>query len=67
VLRQQRLDDRFATALSASGTARDLRQQLEGALVRTKVREAQSDVRGDHTHQRDLGKVVALRDHLRAD
>ena len=67
MLRQQRLNDRLAGTLAAPGAAGDLRQQLERALGRSEVREAEADVGGDHADQRHVGKVVALGDHLRAD
>ena len=51
----------------ASGAARDLGQQLKGALGGAKVGDVQADVGADHAHQRHRRQVEALRHHLRAD
>ena len=63
----ERLHDRFACALAATGTAGDLREQLEGPLGCAEVREAEADIRRDHANQRHGREVMSLRDHLRAD
>ena len=52
--------------IAAAGASGHLGQQLKGALGGAKVRHAQADVGGDHAHQRHVGNVVALGDHLRA-
>ena len=47
--------------------ARQLRQQLERALLGAEVREPEPRVGIDHGGERDAGEVVALRHHLRPD
>ena len=64
VLGQVGLDDNLTGAISASGTARDLLQQIVGALPRSKIGQLEGKVGIDHAHKRDLGKVEALGDHL---
>ena len=53
--------------LAAARAADDLRQQLERPLGRAEVRQAEADVGRDDADERHGRKVVALRDHLRAD
>ena len=67
VVGKERLDDRLAADLAAPGTAGDLREQLERPLRRPEVGVAQPDIGGDHADERHARKIVALRDHLRAD
>ncbi len=56
-------DPRHAAASRAPG---HLREQLKGALGRAEIRHAQPHIRRHHAHQRDIGDVVPLGDHLRA-
>ena len=63
----ERLDIRLALPRAAAGSPDHLRQQLEGALGGAKIRDTEPDVGRHHADQRDLGKIVALGDHLRAD
>src|SRR6185295_11058000 len=56
-----------AGPIAAPGATGDLREQLERALRRTKVRQVEAGVGAQHADQRDAREVVALRDHLRAD
>ena len=67
VLGIERLDDRLASLFTAAGPARNLSQQLERPLGRTKIRHAQADVRRHDAYERDSRKIVSLRDHLGAD
>ncbi len=59
------LDHNVSRAGAAPGPSCDLRQQLEGPLRRAEVREVEPQVRADHAHQRHVGEVVPLGDHLR--
>ena len=60
--------NQHATALRpAAGPARDLAEELEAALRRTKVGKIDADVGVDHTDQRHIWKVQSLGDHLRAE
>ena len=49
------------------GTAGELRDERERALLGAKVREAQRLVGVDHDAERDVREVMPLGDHLRAD
>ena len=51
----------------AAAAAGELRDELEGALLGTQVREPEPGIGVDDGGQRDTGEVVALRDHLRAE
>ena len=42
-------DEHFAGELTASGAARDLREQLEGALGGAKIGAAEGEIGGDHS------------------
>ena len=66
VLGQIGLDDDLARAITATGTAGDLLQQIVGALPCAEVRQLEGEVGIDHAHERDLGKVETLCDHLGA-
>ena len=67
VLRIICLHEHFAGKFAAPGAARHLRQQLKRALGGAKIRQAEREIGGDHADERDALKIVALRDHLRAD
>ena len=54
-------------ARPAAGAAGELRDQRERPLLGAEVGEAQGRVGVDHHAERDVGEVVALGDHLRAD
>ena len=62
-----RLNQDLAGALLAAGTAGDLDDQLRHALVAAKVRAEQALIGVDHADKRQLRKVMALGQHLRAD
>ena len=64
---QVALQDHLARHVAAPGAARHLGQELERALGRAEVGQAEAHVGVDHAHQRHARKVVALRDHLGAD
>ena len=66
ILGQVGLDDHLTGTIAATGTARRLFQQVVGALPCAEVRQLEGKVGIDHAHKRDLGKVKALGDHLRA-
>ncbi len=61
------LDDGAAGLVGAACPARDLQQELEGALACTQVSAAQAGVGVDHAYQRQRGEVVTLGNDLRAD
>src|SRR5206468_7684393 len=65
-VRLNRLDDHAPRRVAAASPG-ELRQELERALLRAKVRQPESRVRVDDRGERDAREVVALRDHLRAD
>ena len=62
-----RLDQRLARLVATSRAAHYLTEQLERALRRAEICEPESDVGRNDTDERHLRKVMALRDHLRAD
>src|SRR5947209_16424861 len=62
----ERLDE-HAPRCVAAASSRELRQQLERSLLRPEVGKTEAGVRVDDGRERDAGKVVTLRDHLRAD
>ena len=51
----------------AAAPARELRDELEGALLGPKVRQRQAGVRIDDRGELDPGEVVPLGDHLRPE
>ena len=53
--------------LPAPGAAGHLREQLKRSLGCAKIRHPETDIGGDHSHQRHVRNVVAFGDHLRAD
>ncbi len=67
VIRVERLHDGFARRVAPPRASDDLREQLERPFSRAKVGQPEADVGRDDAHERDRGKVVPLRDHLRAD
>jgi hypothetical protein len=60
------LDQHDPRHVAASGAAGDLGEKLKGALGRAEIRHAEADIGRDHAHQRDIGNIVPLGDHLRA-
>ena len=67
MIRIDGLDQHDARQIAAARASGHLREQLERALGGAKIRQAQSDIRRHHAHQRHVGNVVPLGDHLRAD
>ena len=67
MIRIDGLNQHDSGRLAASGAAGGLRQELEGSLGGAEIGEAQADVGVHDAHQRDVGNVVTLGDHLRAD
>ena len=53
--------------VAAPGASRHLIEELEGALGGAGVAAAQSQIRVDHADKREIRKIVALGDELRAD
>ena len=66
VIGQVGLDDDLAGTIAATGAARNLLQQIVGALPRSKIGQLERKVGINYTHKRDLGKIEALGDHLGA-
>ena len=60
------LDDDLAGTIAAAGAARNLLQQIVGALPCAKVGQLEGEVGIDHAYERDLGKIETLCDHLGA-
>ena len=54
-------------SLSASGAARNLKDELGGAFGSSKITAEQTAIYIDDTHQSDIGKMVAFGQHLSAD
>ena len=67
MLRVKGLNKHLPRAFSPSGPPGHLGQKLEGALAGVIFRKKEAEVRGHHSHESDLGKVVAFGDHLGAD
>ena len=67
VLGKVGLHDDFAGQPRAAGAARDLHEQRGQALGRAEVGAVERVVGAEHADQREARKVVALREHLRAD
>src|SRR5271169_5935926 len=65
--RRERLHKNLALDVAATGATGDLREQLEGAFARAKIRLMQREVRVNDSNKRDVRKMQPLRDHLRAD
>ena len=65
--RSEGLDEDFALDVAAAGAAGDLGEQLEGAFAGAEVRDDAGQVGVDDPDQRDVRKMQALGDHLRAD
>ena len=61
------LDDDAARVLTATGATGDLFEQVERALARSEIGHLEGVVGVDHAHERHLGEVQALGDHLRAE
>ena len=66
VIRLVGLDDDAPRVLAAARAAGHLLEQVVGALPRPKVGHLEGVVGVHHAHERDLGKVQSLGDHLRA-
>ena len=64
---RQRLDEHPPAALAAAAAPGELGDQREGPLLGAEVGEAQRRVGVQHDAQHDVGEVVSLGDHLRAD
>src|SRR5258708_12178952 len=57
----------FPARLAPPRPPRHLREQVKRLLGRTKVRIAEDGVGREHHRERDVGKVMSLAQHLRAD
>ena len=58
------LDHRLARLLSAPGPARRLGQELERPLAGTVIRRIERHIRRQDAHQRHIGEIMSLHDHL---
>ena len=67
VIRLKGLQQRGARSLGPSGAPRHLPHQLIGSFCRAQVRSHQPQIRVDDPHQREVGKIVPLRNQLRTD
>src|SRR6266478_5517430 len=67
VLRIECLNQNATGQFPTSSAARNLREQLKSSLRGAKIRQTQRRVRADHANQRDTLKIVAFRQHLRAN
>ena len=67
VIGEERLHDRPAANLTASGSPGDLRQQLERSLPRPKISMTETDVGRDYADERHSRKIMPLGNHLRTD
>jgi hypothetical protein len=65
VVRVVGLDEHAPGLLATAGPAGDLHQQLRHAFRGTEVGAEQSAVRVQNPHQGDIGKMMALGEHLR--
>ena len=61
----ERLDYHLARSFAPSGAAGYLCKELEGALGRAEIGEGKACVGSDHANQCDIGKIMALGEHLR--
>src|SRR5687768_5457590 len=66
-MRSERLDNHFPREITTARTTGHLRQKLERALTRAEIRNMQTKIRVENAHQRDVGKMQSLGDHLRAN
>ena len=67
MLRLIALHHHAARVHAASRAPLHLRQQLECALLAAVVWQVERHVRRDHTHERHIGEVMPLGDHLRSN
>ena len=65
--RRERLHKHLALDVAATGATGDLREQLEGAFARAKIRLMQREVGVNDADKRDVRKMQPFRNHLRAD
>ena len=65
--RREALHEDLAFDIAATGAPGDLGEQLKGALARAEIGQVQAEVGIHDADERDVRKVQALRDHLRAD
>src|SRR5664280_1444132 len=65
--RRERLHKNLALHVAATGASGNLREKLEGAFARSKIRLMQRGVRVNDADERDVRKMQPLRNHLRAD
>src|SRR5207237_6806452 len=61
------LHENFAGRFAPTGATGDLRKQLERSFARAEIRHVQREIGVDDSDERDVRKVKAFRDHLRAD
>ena len=63
---QEGLDDDHAGFFGSAGPACDLADELKGPLVGPKIRHGKAGVGADDAHERDIGEMQALGEHLGA-
>ena len=61
------LHEHFARRFAAAGAPGDLREQLKRPFARAEIRHMQRQIGVDDSDERDVRKMQAFRDHLRAD
>jgi len=66
-VRRDRLDEHPSPTLASPRAPGQLRDQRERALLGPEIREAERLIGVEDDAEGDVGKVVALGDHLRAD
>ena len=67
VKRRESLHENFALNIAAPGATGDLREELKRALASAEVRQVKADIRVYDAHQRDIGEIKPLGNHLRAE
>lgn len=65
--RGETLDENLAFDIAASRPSCDLGEELEGAFTCSEIGEMQAEVSINNSHEGDIGKVEAFRDHLGSD
>jgi hypothetical protein len=61
------LDENFSSHVASTGATGDLGQQLKGPFSGPEIGHMQANIRVDDAYQRDVWKIEALGNHLRAD
>src|SRR6187401_1764192 len=64
---RKRLHENFTRGVSPAGAAGNLREELKRPLARPEIRQMEREISVDNSDERDVRKVQAFGDHLRAD